>query len=219
MNIRGFWKAVLAQDKHELRKYFHKDADDRTAPQWRTDMHIGQPLTDHHLKRCEVSDIDRISEFYQYVSENTTNMEIFGKWIYGLHPTKEQIESYIKDGFMYSFEKSGGILGAVAITPFQEAEYQDIDWQIICRNNEVSVVHLLAVNPDHQGCGIAKKIMRSAIDIAKNNNSKAIRLDALSCNIPAHRLYQSIGFEKIGVCNWYADNVGNTDFYLFELLL
>ena len=146
-------------------------------------------------------------------------MERFGKWIYGRHPTKEQIESYIMSGFMYSFEKDSEILGAVAITPLQGFEYQDIDWQIACHNNEVSVVHLLAVDPSHQGCGIARKIMRNAIDIAKNNNSKAVRLDALSCNTPAHRLYQSIGFEKIGVCNWHADNVGDTEFYLFELLL
>ena len=26
MDIYGFWKAVLAQDKQEIRKYFHKDA-------------------------------------------------------------------------------------------------------------------------------------------------------------------------------------------------
>ena len=171
------------------------------------------------LKRCEISDIDSISKFYQYVSENTENMERFGKWIYGVHPTKKQIESYIKSGFMYFFEENGEILGAVAITPFQGIEYQDIDWQTVCHNNEVSVVHLLAVNPDHQGCGIARNIMRNAIDIAKSNNSKVIRLDALSCNAPAHMLYQSIGFEKIGVCNWNTDNVGNAEFYLFELPL
>ena len=64
----------------------------------------------------------------------------------------------------------------------------------------MSVIHLLAVSPNHQGCGIARNIMHSAIDIAKSNNSKAVRLDALSCNTPAHRLYQSIGFEKISIC-------------------
>ena len=26
MNIKQFWKAVLAQDEEEIRKYFHKDA-------------------------------------------------------------------------------------------------------------------------------------------------------------------------------------------------
>ncbi len=182
-------------------------------------MNIGHRLTDCFMKRCGIDDIDRMSKFYRCVSENTENMEWFGKWIYGLHPTKEQIEFYIKSGFMYSFEKSGEILGTVAVTPFQGTEYQDVDWQIVCHNDEVSVVHLLAVNPDYQGCGIARKIMCNVIDIARNNHSKSVRLDALSCNIPAHRLYRSIGFEKTDIRNWYADNVGNTEFCLFELLL
>ena len=26
MNVKQFWKAVLAQDEKEIRKYFHKDA-------------------------------------------------------------------------------------------------------------------------------------------------------------------------------------------------
>ena len=169
------------------------------------------------LKKCEGHDTDRIDKFYQYVCKNTQDMDRFGKWIYGLHPTREQIESYVNSGFMYSLEKPSEILGAVAITPFQGAEYHDIDWQIACADNEVSVVHLLAVNPGHQVCGIAKKIMRAAIDIARNSNSKSIRLDALSCNIPALRLYQSLGFKQKGVRNWYADNVGNAAFYLFEL--
>ena len=34
-----------------------------------------------------------------------------------MHPTKKQIESYIKSGFMYFFEENGEILGAVAICP------------------------------------------------------------------------------------------------------
>lgn len=133
--------------------------------------------------------------------------------------TTEQIASYIQSGFLYSFEKSGEILGAAAITPFQGAEYQTIDWQMFCHDHEVSVVHLPAVAPGHQGCGTARKIMRKAIEIAKKNGSKSVRLDALSCNLPAHRLYQSLGFETSGIRNWHADNVGNATFYLFELLL
>ena len=171
------------------------------------------------FKRCTNSELDRIARFYEYVSLNTPNMNRYGKWIFGLHPTREQIERYVKSGFMYYLENNGEILGSVAITPFQENEYKDIEWQILCPDNEVSVIHLLAVSPNCQKHGIAKQIMSNAAKIAKNNNSKSIRLDALSCNAPAHRLYQAMGFKKTGVCRWYAENVGNTEFYLFELLL
>ena len=48
---------------------------------------------------------------------------------------------------------------------------------------------------------------------------KALRLDALACNTPAQQLYESLGFQKRGIAHWFADNVGWTDFYLYELLL
>ena len=46
---------------------------------------------------------------------------------------------------------------------------------------------------------------------------KAIRLDALASNTPAHKIYKSLGFEYKGKQYLYAENTGWTDFYFFEL--
>lgn len=46
----------------------------------RSYMHIDHALTDRYfLNRCKITDIERVSKFYQYVSENTENMARFGK--------------------------------------------------------------------------------------------------------------------------------------------
>ena len=55
--------------------------------------------------------------------------------------------------------------------------------------------------------------------VGKKMGKKAVRLDALVCNIPAHRLYESLGFQKRDQRRWYADNVGWIDFFLYELIL
>ena len=86
-------------------------------------------------------------------------------------------------------------------------------------------------DPDHCNC-IRQSILyilshqesdsefeRDVIALAKGMGKKAVRLDALACNAPAHRLYESLGFKKRGVCRWYAENTGWFDFYLFECLL
>ena len=57
------------------------------------------------------------------------------------------------------------------------------------------------------------------IRLANSKGLKAVRLDALVCNALAHRLYESIGFQKRDVRHWYAENTGWFDFYLFEYLL
>ena len=46
---------------------------------------------------------------------------------------------------------------------------------------------------------------------------KAIRLDALASNTPAHKIYKALGFEYRGKQHLYAENTGWTDFYFFEL--
>ena len=53
----------------------------------------------------------------------------------------------------------------------------------------------------------------------RREGRKAVRLDALECNMPAHRLYESLGFRKFDVRCWYASNTGWINFYLFEFLL
>ena len=47
------------------------------------------------LKKCEISELDRIDKFYRYVSENTANMNQYGKWSFGLHLKSEQIKTIL----------------------------------------------------------------------------------------------------------------------------
>ncbi len=171
------------------------------------------------LIKATESDFDRVTQFYRDVIMNTENINIYAKWVYGQHPTDEMIRNYIQTGVMYYCEKDGDIISAAAVTPFQGDDYHDTDWAIPLADDEVSVVHILCVDPKLQKQGIAKETMQLIIELSRNINKKAVRLDALSCNTPAHRLYESLGFNHRGQQRWYADNVGRTDFLLYELTL
>ena len=83
----------------------------------------------------------------------------------------------------------------------------------------MAVAHILCVEPKLHRQGVAKQTMRLVMDLARSLNKKALRLDALACNTPAHRLYASLGFQCRGQQHWYADNVGWADFFLYELIL
>lgn len=171
------------------------------------------------LKRAERSDISKIQKYYEYVADNTENMDKYGKWTYGQHPTDEMIQGYINNGDMYFAEEEGMIIAAAAVTFFQNEDYHPVKWNVNAGDDEAAVIHILCINPDKQGCGIGKKIVNEIIDMAKTQHMKSVRLDALFCNTPAHRLYESCGFVKCGTQNWYADNTGYIDFYLYELVL
>lgn len=171
------------------------------------------------LKRAKYRDTLKIENYYKYVVDNTENMDKYGRWIYGQHPTDEMIEGYITNESMYFAEEDGIIIAAVAVTFFQNEDYHSVQWNVEAKDDEVAVIHILCINPKKQGCGLAKKIVNEIIDLAKTKRMKAVRLDALCCNAPAHRLYEDLGFVNCGIQNWYATNTGYIDFYLYELVL
>ena len=164
-------------------------------------------------------DFDRLTRFYRDVIEHTETMKRYGRWVSGQHPTDAMIRGYLQAGAMYDCEKDGSIVSAVAVTPNQGADYHGIEWASSLADDEVAVIHILCVDPMLQRQGIARQTMRLAIDLARSLKKKAVRLDALACNIPAHRLYESLGFQRRGEQHWYADNVGWTDFFLYEFVL
>lgn len=172
-----------------------------------------------NLIKANINDFDKLTQFYRDAILNTDNMEIYAKWIYGKHPTDAMILRYIEAGAMFFCEKDGLIASAVAVTPCQSVDYHNIDWKIQLSDDEAAVVHILCVNPCLQKQGIAKMTMRLVIELCRGENKKAVRLDALSCNSPAHRLYEGLGFEKRGQQRWFTDNVGWTDFFLYEFIL
>ena len=171
------------------------------------------------LIRASANDFERLTDFYRYVILNTENMDIYAKWVYGQHPTDEMIQKYIDEEAMYFCEIDGSIISAVAVTAYQGEDYHGTDWALPLSDDEAAVVHILCIDPKLQKQGVAKEIMRLVIELSKSMNKKAVRLDALSCNTPAHRLYEKLGFIRKGQKHWYADNVGWTDFYLYELVL
>ena len=105
----------------------------------------------------------------------------------------------------------------MAVTMYQSEDYHAIDWSQQVADDEVAVIHILAVSPDYQGKGIGSEMIREAIRMAKSKGMQAIRLDALASNTPAHKIYERLGFEYRGQQHLYAENTGWTDFYFFEL--
>ena len=85
--------------------------------------------------------------------------------------------------------------------------------------SEFMVIHMLGVHSDFAGRGLAKEMVRFAIETAGAAGMKAIRLDVLKGNVPAERLYPAMGFSYVDTIKLFYEDTGRVDFELFELVL
>ena len=169
------------------------------------------------LNQAEIEDYNSIIAFYDDVTDRTPEIATYARWNKRKHPTLEGIKAYIEEGSMYLYKEEKVIVGAVAVTMYQGDDYHAIEWSQQVADDKAAVIHILAVSPDYQGKGIGSEMVREAINLAKEKGMQAIRLDALASNIPAHRMYERLGFEYRGKQHLYAENTGWTDFYFYEL--
>ena len=167
------------------------------------------------LQQATIEDLDDILAFYEYVTDNTPDIANYAQWQKGKHPTAEGIKAFATEGNMYLY-KENDIVGAVALTMYQEECYHRIEWSMPLADDEVAVIHILAVSPDKQGAGIGANIVRESIRLAKEKGIKSVRLDATATNTPVHRLYERLGFVCKGKQHLYAENTGWLDFFFFE---
>jgi len=161
-------------------------------------------------------EFDSVIAFYDDVMERTPNVYQYALWQKGKHPTADGLKAYIEEGSLYLYKEDGQIVGAMAFPMYQGKDYHPVQWALPLKDNEVAVIHIFAINPDWQGKGIGRQMVKAAIELAREKGRTTIRLETLAANLPAQRLYKSLGFQFRGQQHLLAENTIWTDFYYFE---
>ena len=56
----------------------------------------------------------------------------------------------------------------------------------------------IAVHPDYRRKGIAEALVNKLVDELKARESRCLTLEVRASNVPAHKLYEKLGFQQIG---------------------
>ena len=79
------------------------------------------------LNQAVIEDYESIIAFYDDVIEHTPEIELNARWQKGKHPTAGGIKAYIEEGSLYLYREENVILGAMAVTMYQEEDYHAIE--------------------------------------------------------------------------------------------
>lgn len=136
---------------------------------------------------------DAYNEHFRYEIENGA-FTVFKK---GIYPTRKDAEKAVDAGNLYVYEENNNLAGSIIVNKVQPAEYAQIVWGQALKNEEVGVIHLLMVRPGMTGKGVASSLVKYAMELARNNSCKVLRLDTGSRNIPAVSLYKKLVFQIV----------------------
>ena len=169
------------------------------------------------FRKAEKEDFDKIKSLYWTLIDQEQDDPSFPHWKKGIHPSDEMIQDSIDKGDLYVLADGDEIAACVIANDEKVEGYADAPWQI--DSDEVIVLHVLAVRPNHRGKGLARRLVENVIEQERKAGKKALRLDVIENNTIAEKLYQKLGFQFIQTKTLYYDVVGKMTFKLYERVL
>ena len=155
----------------------------------------GEPFPNQLHFRAAVQ--QESQEIFKIFSDAITHMNELGidQWD-SIYPDQLTIHNDIQCRTMYLLSQKDSIISVIVLNEEQSPEYKTVCWQH--RGRKVAVIHRLCVKPTEQGNGFGRKTILLAEKELLKQGYDCARLDAFSQNPVATKLYESLGYEKVG---------------------
>ena len=177
---------------------------------------IGGCGDDMRIVKAQISQFQAVREFYYAVIDGVGNSRDSVGWKKDIYPAPDFLNDSIRNGELFIAEEDEMIIGAMVLNHRFHDEYRKIQWPTRAEDTEVIVIHALGVRPSHRGKGSAKQMVRFAVDYARKNRHKVIRIDVLKGNRNAKKLYSGMSFRYLHTLPMFYEDTGWTDFELYE---
>ena len=171
------------------------------------------------MRLAKVKETDAVIAFYHKLILENSSSPYHPDWRIDIYPTNERIASYISRGEMYVLDDStaeGSYIAAFALSDEPVDGYDDVPWLLDLEWKDAIVVHLLCVACAHQRRGIGRAVVRDLLSICRDMRKRAVRLDVMTKNLPAQKLYTDAGFASVGEYIITYEDTGPLAFFMYE---
>lgn len=168
------------------------------------------------IRKATEEDTENVLNHYRTVINQIRNNEYNPGWEHDIYPLKEDITQAINSDELYIGIKDGKIASSIIINNTKYDGYENLNWNVEAKDNEIYYIHLVAVNQDYKKQGLAKNMLNYAFDLAKKNSIKSIRLSIHMNNIAIEPVYTKLGFEYIDTINVNHKLRGPLQFKVYE---
>ena len=149
------------------------------------------------FRNATMADLDQVAAIYDRIhTEEEAGRSTVG-WIRGVYPTRQTALASIQAGDLFVAEEDGRVIAyAGAWLIFEEGHITNI-----------------AVDEPYRGRGVGTEVTRALMQYAANMGVQYLTLEVRRSNLVAQKMYQSLGFLKLGLRKRYYEDNGE-DAYL-----
>lgn len=169
------------------------------------------------LNTAQPEERETVCRFYEEVCAAQAGDPGGPNWHYGVYPCREDLEEHIEAGALRLMRVGGEPAAAMVVRTGEDPIYREAPWTVT--EEPIHVLHLFAVHPAFRGLGLAKTMLRILLERAANEGVKAVHLDVVKGNVPAERLYQTVGFRFVEECAVWYEDTGDCTVRLYEYVV
>ena len=171
------------------------------------------------IRRANFADIDDIEKIYEHIHDGEEKGLTTIGWIRNIYPTRKTAEEALGRDDLFVMTEENRVVAVAIINQIQVDEYKYATWKHAAKDNEIMVLHGLAVDPLQKGKGYGRAFVAFYENYAKEHGCVALRMDTNVQNTRARRLYQSLGYEEIGVVKCVFNGIPNVQLVCLEKYL
>ena len=142
-----------------------------------------------------LKDFNEIENLYWDLIDKSKEEPSFPDWGKGVHPSADFLMAGIVKKELFVLRDEGIIKACAIVNSNSNKEYKRVAWKVNERDNNVWIIHALAVRYEYRGIGLATQFVKNLISYAKLENIEAIHLDVIDKNTLADKLYIRAGFK------------------------
>lgn len=167
------------------------------------------------IRKALPHEIEKIIEITRACTAYMISQQIF-QWN-DSYPNSKAFENDLLRDELYVLinTTSQKIIGSITVSTMKDAVYEEVAW--LTKDATNFYIHRLAVHPQYQHQGNAKKLMDFAEDFAKQKKANSIRLDTFSLNTRNVSFYENRGYKRLE--SIYFPKQSEAPFYCYELVL
>lgn len=139
------------------------------------------------IRKATAADLPGVEAIYNAILDREEQGPVYTNWQRGKYPTADTARAALEAGTLYVGEEGGALWGVVNLNGDQLPEYDAIPWSI----------------PDRSGRGLARELAAFCEAECRRQGKAVIRLDTWEGNLPANRLYPSIGYRYAGAAEFF----------------